>query len=188
MEARPTAIADVLVLEPRVFADPRGWFFESYNRRGLERVLGRPVEFVQDNQSLSRRGVLRGLHYQLPHPQGKLVRVLRGEVFDVAVDLRRGSPTFGRWAGERLSAENRRQLWIPEGFAHGFVALSDAAELLYKTTDYWHAEDERCIRWDDRDLAIAWPLQGDRPQLSAKDAAGGALRDAPVFEPPGAQP
>jgi dTDP-4-dehydrorhamnose 3,5-epimerase len=144
--------------------------------------VGRAVPFVQDNHSLSARGVLRGLHYQLPRPQGKLVRVVRGEVFDVAVDLRRGSPTFGRWAGELLSADNRRQLWIPEGLAHGFYVLSAEAEFLYKATDYWYPEGERCIRWDDPDLAIAWPTAGAAPLVSAKDAAGKRLAEAAVFE------
>jgi dTDP-4-dehydrorhamnose 3,5-epimerase len=186
MDVRPTGIPDLVVVEPRVFGDARGWFLESFNRRQLEAALGRRLEFVQDNHSMSVRGVLRGLHYQLPHPQGKLVRVLRGEVFDVAVDLRRGSPTFGRWSSERLSAENRRQLWIPEGFAHGFLVLSDEAEFLYKTTDYWHPEHERCIRWDDPDLGIAWPALGSPPTVSGKDAAGAALRDAPTFDRSGA--
>ncbi len=169
MHVRPTAIPDVLVLEPKVFGDARGFFFESFNQRGFEAAAGRRVEFVQDNHSLSARGVLRGLHYQQPNPQGKLVRVVRGEVWDVAVDLRRTSPTFGRWVGETLSAENKRQLWIPEGFAHGFVVTSDQAEFLYKTTDYYAPEWERGIRWDDPALAIRWPLQGE-PTLSAKDA------------------
>jgi dTDP-4-dehydrorhamnose 3,5-epimerase len=188
MEARRTAIPDVVLLEPRVFGDARGYFYESFNRRQLEAALGRPVEFVQDNHSMSRRGVLRGLHYQLPRPQAKLVRVVRGEVFDVAVDLRRGSPTFGRWAGEVLSAENRRQLFLPEGFAHGFLVLSDEAEFLYKTTDYWYPEHERCIRFDDPALGIAWPALGGPPQVSAKDAAGLAFREAPLFDPPGVVP
>jgi dTDP-4-dehydrorhamnose 3,5-epimerase len=188
MEARGTAIPDVVVLEPRVFGDARGYFYESFNRRRVEAALGRPVEFVQDNHSMSRRGVLRGLHYQLPHPQAKLVRVVRGEVFDVAVDLRRRSPTFGRWAGELLSAENRRQLFLPEGFAHGFLVLSEEAEFLYKTTDYWYPEHERCIRFDDPALGIAWPVLGGPPQVSAKDAAGLAFRDAPLFDPPGVVP
>jgi dTDP-4-dehydrorhamnose 3,5-epimerase len=188
MEVRPTAIPDVVVVEPRVFGDARGYFFESFNRRELEAKLGRALDFVQDNHSMSSRGVLRGLHYQLPHPQGKLVRVVRGEVFDVAVDLRRGSPTFGRWTAERLSAENRRELWIPEGFAHGFLVLSEQAEFLYKTTDYYTPQHERCIRWDDAVLGIAWPGLGAPPTVSAKDAAGGAFRDAPVFETLGARP
>jgi len=186
MIVRRTSIPDVAVVEPRVFGDARGFFFESFNRKNLEAALGRTLEFVQDNHSLSVRGVLRGLHYQLPNPQGKLLRVIRGEVFDVAVDLRRGSPTFGRWTGETLSAENKRQLWIPEGFAHGFLVLSDEAEVHYKTTEYWHPEHERCIRWDDADLGIAWPARGAPPTVSAKDASGTSFRDAALFEPPGA--
>ena len=182
MQARPTAIPDVLVVEPKVFGDARGFFFESFNRRQLEAALGRPLDFVQDNHSRSAKGVLRGIHYQLPHPQAKLVRVVRGEVFDVAVDLRRASPTFGRWVGETLSAENKRQLWVPEGFGHAFLVLSDEAEFLYKTTDYYHPEHEHCIRWDDPDLAIAWPLAGNRPSVSQKDGAGRAFRDAVPFE------
>ena len=182
MEVRPTAIPDVLVIEPKVFGDARGFFYESFNQRELERAVGRPLRFVQDNHSLSARGVLRGLHYQLPHPQGKLVRVVRGEVFDVAVDLRKGSPTFGRWVGEVLSAKDKRQLFVPEGFAHGFLVLSDEAEFLYKTTDYWHPEHERCIRWDDPELGVAWPATGVAPIVSAKDAAGRRLAEAPVFE------
>ncbi len=185
MNVRPTAIPDVVVLEPRVHGDARGFFMESFNRRALEEALGRTLEFVQDNHSLSARGVLRGLHYQLPRPQGKLVRVVRGEVFDVAVDLRRGSSTFGRWAGEALSAENRRQLWIPEGLAHGFLVLSDVAEVLYKTTEYWHPEHERCIRWDDPTLAVEWPLGGVTPLVSPKDAMGVAFAAAPAFDGPG---
>lgn len=181
MKAYPSSIPDVVIVEPRVFGDARGFLFESYNRKTLEAALARPLDFVQDNHSLSTQGVLRGLHYQLPHPQAKLVRVARGEVFDIAVDLRRGSPTFGRWVGEVLSAENRRQLWIPEGFAHGFLVLSREAEFLYKTTEYWHPESERCIRWDDPALAIDWPLHGMAPVVSAKDAAGLPLSEAPVF-------
>lgn len=181
MKVHPTSIPDLLVIEPEVFGDARGFFFESFNRKALEAAVGRPLDFVQDNHSLSTRSVLRGLHYQLPHPQGKLVRVARGEVFDVAVDIRRGSPTFGRWVGEVLSAENRRQLWIPEGFAHGFLVLSAEAEFLYKTTEYWHREAERCIRWEDRDLAIDWPLGGAAPIVSGKDAAGLTLAEAPQF-------
>ena len=182
MEVRPTAIPGLVILEPRVFGDARGWFFESYSRRDLTAALGRPVDFVQDNHSRSARGVLRGLHYQRPFPQGKLVRVGRGEVFDVAVDLRRGSPTFGRWVGERLSAENRRQVFVPEGFAHGFLTLSDEAELLYKATDYYHPETERCIRWDDPALAIAWPLGGEPPLVSAKDAQGPQFHQAVLYD------
>jgi len=182
MRVTPTAIPEVCVVEPEVFGDARGFFFESFNRRGLEAALGRPLEFVQDNHSLSARGVLRGLHYQLPRPQGKLVRVVRGEVFDVAVDLRRGSPTFGRWVGERLSAENRRQLWVPEGMAHGFLVLSESAEFLYKVTEYYAPEHERCIRWDDPRLAVAWPDAGAPPRVSAKDEKGMAFGQAPAFE------
>jgi dTDP-4-dehydrorhamnose 3,5-epimerase len=181
MQVRPTAIPDVVVVEPQVFGDARGFFFESFNQRRFEAAIGRPAPFVQDNHSRSGRNVLRGLHYQLPHPQGKLVRVVLGEVFDVAVDLRRGSPTFRRWVGEVLSAENKRQMWVPEGFAHGFLVLSEAAEFLYKTTDYYHPESDHCIRWDDPDLAIAWPLAGATPVVAAKDAAGGRLADAPLY-------
>ena len=177
----PTAIADVLVLEPKVFGDARGFFFESFNARDFAQATGLDVAFVQDNHSQSARGVLRGLHYQIQHPQGKLVRVVRGEVFDVAVDLRRRSPTFGRWVGERLSAENRRQLWVPPGFAHGFVVLSESAEFLYKTTDYWYPEHERSLLWNDPALGIDWPIE-DAPQLAAKDAAAKLLQDAEVFE------
>ncbi len=187
MNVVPTRLPDVLVVEPKVFGDGRGFFFESFNRRVFEAALGRPLEFVQDNHSLSARGVLRGVHYPLPHPQGKRVRVVRGAVFDVAVDLRRGAPTFGRWVGETLSAENKRQVWIPEGFGHGFLVLSDEAEFLYKTTDYWHPEHERCIRWDDPELGIRWPLEGKPPVVSAKDAGGTPLRDAVVYEGAGAR-
>jgi dTDP-4-dehydrorhamnose 3,5-epimerase len=183
MKATPTALPGVFVIEPTVFGDTRGFFFESFNERRLEAALGRPLRFVQDNHSRSARGVLRGLHYQLPQPQGKLVRVVSGEVFDVAVDLRRGSPTCGRWLGELLSAENKRQLWIPEGFAHGFLVLSAEAEFLYKTTDYYAPEHERCIRWDDPALGIAWPSTGGPPQVSAKDARGLSLAEAPRFDP-----
>jgi dTDP-4-dehydrorhamnose 3,5-epimerase len=183
MNVHPTSVPDVLAIDVRVFGDARGFFFESFNRRALEEATGQRMEFVQDNHSRSARHVLRGLHYQLPHAQGKLVRVVHGEVFDVAVDLRRSSSTFGRWAGEVLSAENRRQLWIPEGFAHGFLVLSDAAEVLYKTTDYWHPEHEHCIRWDDPELAIAWPLGGTAPVVSTKDAAGKSFAAAPLFGP-----
>jgi dTDP-4-dehydrorhamnose 3,5-epimerase len=185
MVVRPTAIQDVVVVAPEIFGDARGFFFESFNRGRLEEALRRPLDFVQDNHSRSARGVLRGLHYQLPHPQAKLVRVVAGEVFDVAVDLRRGSPTLGRWVGEILSAANKRQLFIPEGFAHGFLVLSEGAEFLYKTTDYWSKEDERCIRWDDPELAVAWPITG-APIVSAKDAAGVRFGDAPLFDLPGA--
>ncbi len=177
----PTAIPDVLVLEPRVFGDARGFFFESYNARDFAQATGLQVEFVQDNHSQSARGVLRGLHYQIAHAQGKLVRVVHGEVFDVAVDLRRSSPTFGQWVGERLSADKHKQLWVPPGFAHGFVVLSESAGFLYKTTDYWYPEHERSLRWDDPDLGIDWPLGGLQPLLAAKDAAAPLLREAEVF-------
>ena len=177
----PTAIADVLVLEPKVFGDARGFFFESFNARDFAQATGLTHDFVQDNHSKSARGVLRGLHYQIQHPQGKLVRVVQGEVFDVAVDLRRRSPTFGRWVGERLSADNKRQLWVPPGFAHGFVVLSESAEFLYKTTDYWYPEHERSLLWNDPELGIDWPIS-DAPQLAAKDAAAARLKDAEVFQ------
>ncbi|HVL77439.1 MAG TPA: dTDP-4-dehydrorhamnose 3,5-epimerase [Noviherbaspirillum sp.] len=181
MQTTPLAIPDVLLIEPKVFGDARGHFFESYNQRRFEEALGRSVQFVQDNQSRSLRKVLRGLHYQIRQPQGKLVRVIHGEIFDVAVDLRRASPTFGKWVGAVLSAENRHQIWIPEGFAHGFVTLSEQAEVLYKTTDYWAQEHERCIAWNDPDLAIDWPFAGI-PTLSAKDAAGVSFAGAETFD------
>ena len=177
MNVIPTTIADVLVLEPRVFADARGFFFESFNERDFAAAVGRGVGFVQDNHSRSARGVLRGLHYQVVRPQGKLIRVVAGSVFDVAVDIRRGSPTFGRWAGVELSADNRRQLWVPPGLAHGFVVRSESADVLYKTTDYWFPEHERCIRWDDPVLAIDWGLSGP-PLVSEKDARGAAFPPA----------
>jgi dTDP-4-dehydrorhamnose 3,5-epimerase len=181
MNASPTAIPDVVVIEPRVFGDARGFFYESFNQTRFDEAIGRETRFVQDNHSRSGRGVLRGLHYQIRQPQGKLVRVVVGEVFDVAVDLRRRSPTFGRWVGEILSAENKRELWVPEGFAHGFVVLSETAEFLYKTTDYWFPEHERCIRWDDPTLAIDWRFSGT-PIVSEKDARGADFRSAEVFE------
>jgi dTDP-4-dehydrorhamnose 3,5-epimerase len=172
MKVTPLAIPAILLIEPKVFGDERGFFYESFNQRAFNEATGLDVQFVQDNHSKSARGVLRGLHYQLPPAaQGKLVRAIAGEVFDVAVDIRPGSPTFGRWVGEVLSAENRRQLWIPAGFAHGFQVLSDSAEFLYKTTDYYAPQYERCIQWNDPDLAIPWPLK-DAPELSAKDKAG----------------
>jgi dTDP-4-dehydrorhamnose 3,5-epimerase len=177
-----TRIPDVVVIEPQVFGDARGFFFESYNEKKLAAALSRPMSFVQDNHSRSARGVLRGLHYQLPHPQGKLVRVVQGEIFDVAVDLRRGSPTFGKWESDVLSADNKRQLWVPEGFAHGFLVLSETAEVLYKTTEYHHPADEHCLSWDDPAIGIAWPLDGARPLISAKDAAGKPLAQARLFE------
>ena len=178
----PTALPEVLLLEPKVFGDARGFFFESYNRRDFAAATGVDPEFVQDNHSRSARGVLRGLHYQIRHPQGKLVRVVAGRVWDVVVDLRRASPNFGRWAGVELSAENRRQLWIPPGFAHGFVSLADDSEFLYKTTDYWFAEHERSLLWNDPQLGIDWWLQGLQPVLAAKDAAAPPLRDCETFD------
>lgn len=181
MKITRLAIPEVVVIEPRVFGDDRGFFFESFNQRQFEAAIGRPAQFVQDNHSRSTQRVLRGLHYQIKHPQGKLVRVTHGEVFDVAVDLRRSSPTFGKWVGEVLSAENKKQLWIPEGFAHGFLTLSECADFLYKTTDYWAAEHERCVLWNDPTLAIRWRNTG-MPTLSAKDKAGKRLEDAEVFE------
>ena len=180
MKATPLAITDVLLFEPRVFGDERGFFFESFNQRVFEDIVGKSVLFVQDNHSRSARNVLRGLHYQINQPQGKLLRVVAGEVFDVAVDLRRSSPTCGRWASATLSAENKRQLWIPEGFAHGFLVLSNEAEVLYKTTDYWAPEHERCIAWNDPALSIEWPIQGD-PILSGKDRQGAVLQSAELF-------
>lgn len=171
MKVIDTAIADVKILEPKVFGDERGFFYESFNQKQFEAAIGREVQFVQDNHSRSVKGVLRGLHYQVSQPQGKLVRVAVGEVFDVAVDIRKDSPTFGQWVGVTLSAENKRQLWIPEGLAHGFVVTSDVAEFLYKTTDYYAPEHERCILWNDPELAIDWPLAGE-PTLSGKDKLG----------------
>ncbi|MCX2692092.1 dTDP-4-dehydrorhamnose 3,5-epimerase [Pseudomonas sp. DCB_CB] len=173
-------IPDVVLLEPKVFGDDRGFFFESFNHDTFENAIDRQVRFVQDNHSRSLKGVLRGLHYQIQNPQGKLVRVVSGEVFDVAVDLRRSSPTFGQWVGAVLNAENKRQLWVPEGFGHGFLVLSESAEFLYKTTDYYAPKFERCIRWDDPQLGIAWPLQTP-PLLSHKDAEGLLLKGAEVF-------
>ena len=176
MQAVKTAVDGVLMLEPKIFGDARGFFYESFNRQAFEAAIGGSADFVQDNHSKSARGVLRGLHFQLaPRAQGKLVRVTQGEVFDVAVDIRKDSPTYGKWHGEILSAENKRQMWIPAGLAHGFLVLSESAEFLYKTTDYYAPEMERCLRWDDPSLNIAWPLDGRAPQLSAKDAQGLAL-------------
>jgi dTDP-4-dehydrorhamnose 3,5-epimerase len=176
----PTEIPDLLIIEPKVFGDERGFFFESYNERTWREATGLSTRFVQDNHSRSTRYVLRGLHYQLRQPQGKLVRVVVGEVFDVAVDLRRGSPTFGRWGGARLSAANKRQMWVPEGFAHGFLVLSEAAEFLYKTTEFYAPEHERTIAWNDPDLGIDWPLER-APVLSAKDAAAPGFRNVEYF-------
>lgn len=177
MNVVPTDIPGVLVIEPRIFEDSRGFFFESFNHAAFERALGAPVSFVQDNQSHSRTRVLRGLHYQVDKPQGKLVRALHGRIWDVAVDIRPESPAFGRWTAVELSAENRRQLWVPAGLAHGFLVLSESADVLYKTTDYYSPPGERCIVWNDPDLAIAWPLADD-PVVSAKDQQGMRLREA----------
>jgi len=182
MEVTPTNISDVLIIEPKVFGDERGFFFESFNKKSFESVTGLTKEFVQDNHSKSSKGVLRGLHYQIKQPQGKLVRVVDGEVLDVAVDIRRSSETFGQWVGLILSAENKRQLWVPEGFAHGFIVLSHTAEFLYKTTDYYAPEYERCIRWDDAQLMIDWQFNDGEPKVSEKDAQGAAFKDADVFE------
>jgi dTDP-4-dehydrorhamnose 3,5-epimerase len=176
----PTALPEVLILEPRVFGDARGFFFESFNQRDFAQATGLDVEFVQDNHSRSVKGVLRGLHYQIQHPQGKLVRVTQGEVFDVVVDLRRDSPNFGKWDGVLLSADNKRQLWVPPGFAHGFVVTSDTAEFLYKTTDYWYPEHERSLLWNDPAVGVRWPLAAE-PKLAAKDAAAKTLAEAEVF-------
>ena len=179
MKITPTALPDVVLVEPRVFGDDRGFFMESWNARAFE-AAGLVATFVQDNHSRSRRGVLRGLHYQIEHAQGKLVRCVVGEVFDVVVDLRRGSSSFGRSMGLTLSAENRRMLWVPPGFAHGFLTVSEHAEFLYKTTDYWYAEHERTLLWSDPALGIAWPIDGD-PMLAPKDAAGTPLAAADVY-------
>ncbi len=175
-----TNIPEVLILEPKVFGDSRGFFFESYNQRAFQDATGWAPNFVQDNHSKSQKGVLRGLHYQIVQPQGKLVRVVAGEVFDVAVDIRRASPTFGLWVGAHLSADNKRQMWVPPGFAHGFLVLSEVAEFLYKTTDFYAPEHERCIAWNDPEIGIRWPLDGE-PLLSAKDRLGHSLKDAEVF-------
>ena len=172
MKITPCAIPDVLLMEPRVFGDERGFFFESFNQRAFCDATGLDLQFVQDNHSRSARNVLRGLHYQVVQPQGKLVRVVAGEVFDVAVDIRPGSPTFGKWVGALLSGTNKHQLWVPPGLAHGFLVLSDSADFLYKTTDYYAPAHERCIAWNDPQLAIDWPLAGQTPVLSAKDLAG----------------
>lgn len=181
MQVVQTAIPEVLIIEPQVFGDERGFFFESFNQQKFERLTGVKANFVQDNHSKSALNVLRGLHYQIQQPQGKLVRVVAGEVFDVAVDLRRQSKTFGKWVGVILSGENKRQLWVPPGFAHGFVVLKDGTEFLYKTTDYYAPQHERCIRWDDPEIGIEWPLAGE-PVLSGKDQLGLDLSQAEVFE------
>ena len=180
MQIHTTAIPDVLIIEPKVFGDDRGFFFECFNQRRFEELIGVSTRFVQDNHSKSAKNVLRGLHYQIQQPQGKLVRVIAGEVFDVAVDIRKSSPTFGKSVGLTLSAENKRQLWIPPGFAHGFVVTSESAEFLYKTTDYWAPEFERSIRWNDPAIGIEWPISG-APLLSAKDRDARLLADAEVF-------
>lgn len=182
MKVTPTELPEVLILEPRVFQDPRGFFLESYNRKTLADTAGITAEFVQDNHSRSSRGVLRGLHYQIRQPQDKLVRVLAGRIYDVAVDLRRDSPRFGRWIGVELTGENFRQLWVPKGFGHGFLVLSETAEVMYKTTDYYAPAHERCVRWDDPTLSIAWPQLEVAPNLSAKDAQGLPLAQAEVFD------
>ena len=175
-----TALPEVKLIEPKVFGDSRGFFFESFNAKEFAEKVGVEVEFVQDNHSRSAKGVLRGLHYQIEHAQGKLVRVVSGEVFDVAVDMRRSSPDFGKWVGVNLSAENSRQMWIPPGFAHGFVVLSETAEFLYKTTDYWFPEHERCLIWNDPEIGIEWPVEGE-PTLAVKDAAGKGFGEAESY-------
>jgi dTDP-4-dehydrorhamnose 3,5-epimerase len=181
MQAIKTSIPDVVIFEPKVFGDERGFFYESFNAKVFEQATGLSIDFVQDNHSKSAKNVLRGLHYQTAHTQGKLVRVTQGEVFDVAVDLRLSSNTFGQWVGERLSADNKRMLWVPAGFAHGFLVLSETAEFLYKTTDFYSPEHEVSIRWNDADIGIEWPLDG-APSLSGKDSAGMAFSDAPKFK------
>lgn len=180
MRVIPTAIPDVLIIEPKVFGDARGFFFESFNQRAFNEATGLNVQFVQDNHSRSSKGVLRGLHYQIEHAQDKLVRVVQGAVFDVAVDIRKSSPTFGKWVGIELTAENFRQMWVPAGFAHGFLVLSESADFLYKTTDYYYPEHERAIRWYDPALAIDWPLEG-KPVVSTKDEQALLFADATVF-------
>ncbi len=180
MIATATKIPDVLIIEPKVFGDSRGFFFESFNQNDFNTAIGKQVNFVQDNHSRSSKGVLRGIHYQIQQPQGKLVRVVSGAVFDVAVDLRKSSPTFGQWVGVELNADNHKQLWVPEGFGHGFVVLSESAEFLYKTTDYYAPEHERCIAWNDPNIGVDWRFQ-EQPQLSEKDQQGILLENADVF-------
>jgi dTDP-4-dehydrorhamnose 3,5-epimerase len=180
MQLNDTQFSEVKIIEPRVVSDARGYFFESFNSRDFAQQLGVDVEFVQDNHSRSAKSVLRGMHYQIEHPQGKLVRVIEGEIFDVAVDIRRSSPTFGKWHGVNLSAENRRQMWIPAGFAHGFFVMSEFAQVLYKTTDFWYPEHERCIAWNDPHIGIQWPLETD-PILAAKDAAAKILSQSECY-------
>jgi dTDP-4-dehydrorhamnose 3,5-epimerase len=177
--ATPTVIPDVLIIEPKVYGDDRGFFFESFNENDFSKAVGRKITFVQDNHSLSKKGVLRGLHYQIEQTQGKLVRVVSGAVFDVAVDLRSSSATFGKWVGVELSAENNKQLWVPEGFAHGFLVLSDEAEFLYKTTDYWHPSSECCLMWNDQTVNIQWPAIAGSPQLNPKDTLGLSWHQSP---------
>ena len=181
MKVTPTALPEVLIIEPKVFGDQRGFFFESFNQKAFNDATGLYAKFVQDNHSRSTKGVLRGLHYQIQQPQGKLVRVVRGSVFDVAVDIRKSSAHFGRWVGVELSEENHRQLWVPPGFAHGFLVTSDTADFLYKTTDYYAPEFERCLAWNDPGVGVEWPLAGNAPQLSGKDQAGGLLENAHVL-------
>ena len=182
MKVTPSSIPDVLITEPKVFGDSRGFFFESFNQRNFSQMTGLDVDFVQDNHSRSGKGVLRGLHYQIHQPQGKLVRVVRGAVFDVAVDIRKSSPTFGQWVGVELTEENHLQLWIPPGFAHGFYVLSNSADFLYKTTEYYLPDLERSIAWNDPEIAIGWPIEpGTRPVISAKDEKAARLADAEVF-------
>jgi dTDP-4-dehydrorhamnose 3,5-epimerase len=182
MKAIPSSLPEVVIIEPQVFGDSRGFFFESFNERDFSRAIGLDVRFVQDNHSRSAKGVLRGLHYQIGQPQGKLVRVVRGAVFDVAVDIRRSSPNYGRWVGVQLSEDNRRQVWIPPGFSHGFYVLSDIADFLYKTTDYYNPDFERSLLWNDPSIGISWPVEtGERPIVSEKDARAASLTDAEVF-------
>ena len=180
MKFTPLAIPEVIIFEPKVFGDERGFFFESFNQRQFEEAVGEQVSFVQDNHSRSAKNVLRGLHYQIQQPQGKLVRVVQGEVFDVAVDIRKNSPTFGKWVGEFLTAENKKQLWVPQGFAHGFLTVSNTAEFLYKTTDYWMPDLERCIKWNDEIIGINWPSK-EKLIVSPKDEIGCQFRDADLF-------
>jgi dTDP-4-dehydrorhamnose 3,5-epimerase len=180
MKILQTELPDVLIIEPKVFGDSRGFFFESFNQRAFREMTGLTADFVQDNHSRSLQNVLRGLHYQIRQPQGKLVRVISGEVFDVAIDIRRSSPTFGKWVSDYLSAENKKQIWVPPGFAHGFLVISETAEFLYKTTDYYAPEHERCIRWNDPVLNVQWPTTGD-PLVSGKDEKGAFFQDAEVF-------
>ncbi len=182
MNVIPTALPDLLLIEPRVFGDERGFFFESFNARAFREATGVALDFVQDNHSRSQRGVLRGMHYQLRQPQGKLVRVVAGEVFDAVIDLRRGSPAFGRWEGFVLSAQNKRMLWVPPGFAHGFLVLSESADFLYKTTDYYAPAAERCLRWDDPAVGIEWPRLGQPPMLAPRDAGAPNLADCATFD------